>query len=124
MKAFNATASETLLLTEGSRLGATVVYKVNDVATDISGGAFKMNLLDKEGGSILDAVTVTYTTDGTDGSFDIEFEIAELAALLAAYVAGTGALPAFWELFFSSDGTAAAYKIWMNGPVKVARSGS
>ena len=124
MKPFNPTASETFLLTEGSRINTNVVYEVNDVATDISGGSFKLNFLDKEGGSIIDSATVTYTTDGTDGAFDIVYEIADFATVLAAYDGGTGDLPGFWEFFFSSDGTSAKYKIWANGPIDVGRSGS
>jgi len=124
MKAFNATAQETFLLTEGSRINTNVVYTDNDVATDISGGAFKLNFLDKAGGSIQDSASVDYTTDGTDGAFDIVYEIAELAVLLAAHDDDGDDLPGAWELFFSSDGTAAKYKIWADGPVEVKRSGS
>lgn len=124
MKPFNATATETFLLTEGSRINTRVTYEVDGVATDISGGSFTLNFLDKTGGSILDSASVTYTTDGTDGDFDIVYEIADFAVLLAAHDDDGDELPGAWELFFSSDGTDAKYKIWADGPVEVKRSGS
>lgn len=124
MKPFNATATETLLLTEGSRINTRVTYEVGDVATDISGGSFKLNFLDKSGGTIMDSASVTYSTDGTDGDFDIVYEIADLAVLLAAHDDDGDDLPGAWEFFFSSDGTDAKYKIWADGPIEVARSGS
>jgi hypothetical protein len=122
-KQFNATPQEDMVLTEGSLYYIVDTYTIDNVAQDISGGSFVMNLLDKEGGSIIDTITVDYVTDGTDGAFDETYTIAELDAVLAAYDAGTGELPSYYELFFSSDGTAANYTILWAGRVQVDRSG-
>ena len=118
MKAFNRTAVEPMVLTEGSLYEITDEYTIEDVAQDISAGSFVMNLLDKEGGSILDTVTVAFVTDGTDGLFKETFTIAELDTLIAA-----GTIPGYYELFFSDDASAARMQIYWRGPVEMEYSG-
>jgi len=119
MKPLNEPENFVLRLTEASQLSITRIRKVKDVVVDISGGSFKWNLLDKQGGTILDTITTSLTTDGTDGSYTGVFEIAELAALITA-----GTLPLYHELFFSSDTTAEKFTIWSRGLVVLSRSGS
>jgi hypothetical protein len=118
VKAINATPIEAIEITEGSRYYTVTTYTIDDVAQDISGGSFKMNLLDEEGGTILDTVTVDYLTDGTDGQYAETFTISEIDALITA-----GTIPTYYEFFFSSDGTDALYEIWYKGPVVFSYTG-
>lgn len=122
---FNETAEVPIRWTEGSLYFVTNTYTINRIPEPLpAAGVFKCNVLDKKGGTILDTVEVVYLADGSDGKFTEKRTIAQLTALLAAYDASTGELPGFYELFFSSDGTDAAFKIFWNGPILISRSGT
>ena len=119
MKEFNETPREDIVLTQGSKYYVVTTYTIDDVAQDISGGAFKMNLLDKEGGTILAGGTAAYVSDGTDGQFSETVTIAELDTLIAA-----STIPTYYEVWFSSDGAAGNYIIWYVGRIEYRASGS
>ena len=121
MKPQDATVIIDLTLKEGNFHNVTTTVKVKStgVVVDISGHTFVINLLDKQGGTILDTITGSLVTDGTDGKYNEAFTIADLDVLIVA-----GTFPGFWEGFVSSDGTAGNYKEWWRGKVTVQRKGS
>ncbi len=121
MKPQDATVIIQLTLKEGSRhnVVTTVKVKSTGVVVSIASHTFVINLLDKQGGTILDTVTGSLVTDGTDGQYQEVYTIAKLDILIAA-----GTFPGFWEGFVSSDGTYANYKEWWRGPVTVQRKGA
>lgn len=122
---FNETAEVPIRWTENSLYFVTNRYTINRIPEPLpAAGIFKCNVLDKKGGTIIGTVGVVYVTDGSDSLFTEEHTIAQLTAFLAAYDAGTGPLPGYYELFFSSDGTDEAFKIFWNGPILISRSGT
>ena len=121
---FNETPIVPIRLTENGLYAVTDTYTVNRVAQALAAtSVFLCNILDKEGGTILDTIAVELLTDGSDGKFTERYERAQLQALLDAYDAKTGPLPAYYELFYSADGTEPDYKIWWKGPILISRSG-
>ena len=123
---FNETAEVPIRLTEGSLYFVTDKYTINRIPEPLpAAGVFKCNVLDKKGGTIIDTIEVVYVTDGSDSFFTEKYEISQLQTLLDAYDAdNSNPLPGFYELFFSSDGTDAAFKIFWNGPILISRSGT
>lgn len=81
----------------------------------LTGYTFIANLLDKQGGTILDSMTVGLVTDGSDGKYQQIFEIVELAALIAA-----GTTPKWWEFFAIVDSV--KHK-WLHGRIIYEKAG-
>ena len=119
MKPTNETLIIPIVLKEGSQHNVVTTVKQSDGSIfDLSNYTFVANLLDKQGGTILDTMTLSLVTDGTDGKFKELFEITELDALITAET-----LPRYWEVFASPDGQAANYQEWYRGQVTVQRKG-
>ena len=123
---FNETAEVIIRLTEGSLYFVTDLYTINRIPEPLpAAGIFKGNLLDKKGGTILDTLEVVYVTDGSDSLFTEKYTIDQLQTLLNAHDADESIpLPTYWEIFFSSDGTDEAFKIFWIGPVLMSRFGT
>ena len=120
MKPTNETLEIPIVLKEGSQHNVVTTVKQSDGSIfDLSNYTFVANLLDKQGGSILDTVTLSLVTDGSDGQYQELFEIAELDALITAET-----LPRFWEVFASPDGVSTNYVEWYRGQVIVQRKGT
>ena len=116
MAAINKTLRIDIALKEGAYHNvATLVTDDDDVLIDISGYTFEMNLLDKEGGTVLDAVTVSFVSDGTDGKYKEVFTDTELATLITA-----GTIPTWFEFFAT---TGAVPTKWYHGAVDLERAG-
>lgn len=120
----NETSIVPVRWTEGSLYFVTNRYTINRIPEPLpSTSIWKCNVLDEEGGEIIETVEVVLVTDGSDSLFSEKFTIAKLQALLDDFDAGTVPLPGFLELFNSPDGTEADFRIWWKGPILISRSG-
>lgn len=120
----NETSIVPIRLTEGSLYFVTDTYTINRIPEPLPAtSVFKANILNEEGGEILDTMEVVLVADGSDSLFSEKLTRTQLQSLLDAYDAGTDDLPGFWELFYSADGTDADFRIWWKGPILISRSG-
>lgn len=77
-----AAAKYDIIIQEGASLALTLVYKDSaGTPIDISGSTSSIDIIDNALDSVADTFAGSFTTDGTDGSFEIALTAAQVSAL-------------------------------------------